>query len=114
MMHFILGLFGLALPVRWTSRLYLEAQLRENGVDTARLSKHCIQDLADYCISETKRLWQPLETIWKSRIPAVIDGQAIMIMHAIDGTGSGQQYNHLRSIMRRRGVQLRGSDTVFP
>ncbi|MCC8957246.1 hypothetical protein H8B02_28570 [Bradyrhizobium sp. Pear77] len=62
-------------------------QLRENGVDITRLSTRRIQDLTDYCISETKRLWQPSETLWKSRIPAAIDGQAVMIVDAIaEGT----------------------------
>src|ERR1700737_907361 len=68
MMDFILGLFGLVLPVRWTSRLYLKAQLKANGVNTAHLSKDCLQDLTDFSISETKRLWQLWEKIWKSRI----------------------------------------------
>lgn len=92
------------------SRLYLEAQLKENGVDAASLPKDCLQDLTDFSISETKRLWQPWEKLWKSRIPTLIDGQAVLIMHAIEGTGSGELYNHLRSIMRRHGVELKGCD----
>src|ERR1700737_1294072 len=93
MMDFILGLFGLVLPVRWTSRLYLKAQLKANGVNTAHLSKDCLQDLTDFSISETKRLWELWEKIWKSRIPTLIDGEAVVIMHAIEGTGSGDVSN---------------------
>lgn len=113
MIDFLLGLLGLALPVRWTGRRYLEAQLKSNGVDTASLPKDCLQDLTDFSISEAKRLWQPWEKLWKSRIPTLIEGQAVLIASALAGTGSGESYNHLRSIMRRHGVKLKGRDTVM-
>jgi hypothetical protein len=113
MIDFLLGLIGLVLPVRSSSRLYLERQLKENGVDLALLSKECLQDLTDFSIAEIKRVWGPSETIWKSRVPTLIDGEAVMIMHAIEGTGSGELYNQLRSIMRKHGVQLMGHDTVM-
>ena len=113
MKDFLFGLIALILPIRWTSRLYLEGQLKENGADLALLSKECLQDLTDFSIAETKRIWGPSETMWKSRIPTLIDGEAVMITHAIKGAGSGEIYNHLRSIMRKHGVQLNGRDTVM-
>ena len=111
----ISALVGFLAPVRWSGRLYLEKQLQENGVDTRSISKLCLQELTGIAIDEAKRSsterWS--QGHWKTHVTTAIEGKAIVIKYAIDGTGGGESYNQLRGVLRRHRVKLKGSDTVM-
>jgi hypothetical protein len=95
--------------------LYLEKQLQENGVDTRGLSKACLQEFTGIAIDEAKRrsTERGSRGHWKTHVTTVIEGKAIVIKHAIDGTSRGENYNQLRVILRKHRVELKGSDTAM-
>lgn len=99
------ALLSLIVPLRWTSRLYLEQQLRENGIDPSRLPRPCLQELADDVIAHARED----ANVWRANVRAQVvqftEGQAILIAQVLQGTASGGDTNdRIRSVLRKHGV----------
>jgi hypothetical protein len=100
---------GFVVPIRLSSRLYLIDQLNENGVEANAIPLACLREFADLAVEDTKRLWAPRG--WKSHVTTTIEGQAMLIKWAMEGTSGGGAYNNLRAVLRKHGVAIKGSDT---
>jgi hypothetical protein len=99
------ALVALIVPLRWTGRLYLVQQLQENGIDTARLPKACLQELADDVIvraREDARIWHANV---RAQVVQFTEGWAILIAQVLKGTASGGDTNdRIRFILGKHGV----------
>jgi hypothetical protein len=99
------ALMSLILPLRWTGRLYLEQQLRENGVNTSKLPKACLQELADDVIAHAREDARTWRKNVRSQVVQFTKGSAILIAQVLKGTASGGTTNErIRSVLRKHGV----------
>lgn len=73
------------MPVRRTSRLYLEQQLRARGIPRDTIPTACLQKLVDRDIGAAKVLADRYMRSWRSDLPLYLDGTIASIEAILSG-----------------------------
>ena len=95
------------------SRLYLEQQLRSDGIDIKSISEACLQELADEAVKSAK-FWAKLDRRgWRERVTQALKAEARLLALIIDETREdrhkytvGPYPDEKRAILARHGVKV--------
>jgi hypothetical protein len=110
------ALMAFILPLRWTSRLYLEQQLRAEGIDSARISKACLQELTDDVIRHAKIDAKLFHKNVRAAVVEFMDVQAGQVATVIEESAAGKSWTtelrrgsldtekHVREILHKHRV----------
>ena len=102
---------GLLIPIRVTSRLYLADRLGRYGVDVARITQPCLQELADDVLVTTRSIAALSRKNWREIVTDHLDGAAVNFTSLLldgpeDGDMPAEYREHFAEIFRRHGVPL--------
>jgi hypothetical protein len=107
------GLLNAVMPIGTMSRLYLEQQLRSDGIDIKSIPDACLQELADEAVKSAK-FWAKVDRQgWWKRVTQALKAEARLLALIIDETRDdrhkytvGPYPDEKRAILARHGVKV--------